>query len=256
MQNNTMYYSEGGLGDTLQHLPWMMANKKLHYCMMNHYKGAKELLRPLGIKPKHSFMYRNDDEKLAHLESMGRKEPMVSAIRMKYFQENPFPKQKPLFNDKKLVIGIHLCGSQYSTDSYNRTGAITKAIPADIINALSDHNIILFGLTEEIARLNLTPSSNVKTISYLDPAKSLSYVAQCDIVVAADSSIKTMSCMLKIPTFVWLADHIDHFRDTVFINPYVDDGIMETYKYKDSFKEFKKGMSATLAFIQKKNPAF
>jgi ADP-heptose:LPS heptosyltransferase len=250
MNSDTLYYSEGGLGDTLQHLPFMMANKNAKYCMMNHYKGAKDLLKYFGIKPKHAFVYKNDDEKLRYLEGMNLKSPMTSAIRIKYFQENPFPKQNILFTDDKPVIGIHLCGSKFSTDSYIKYGAATKTIPADIITALGHYNLIVFGLPEEITRLNLKPSSNIKTISYLDPVKSLSYVAQCNAVVAADSSIKTMSSMLKIPTFVWLADHPDHFRDTVFISPYVDDGVMKIYKYKNAVLEFDEAMNKTFDFLK------
>ena len=98
-QNNPLFYSEGGVGDTLQHLPFMLLNKHLNprYCMMNHYKGAKELLKSLGIKPEYTFYYKNDIQKLDLLRGMGLKTPMESVPRTKYFNYNPFPKQKPLY---------------------------------------------------------------------------------------------------------------------------------------------------------------
>jgi ADP-heptose:LPS heptosyltransferase len=243
-----LFYSEGG--DTLQHLPFMLLNKKANYCMMNHYKGARDLLKFLGIKPIYTFHYKTDDEKLSHLKGMDLKEPMQALPRTKYFTNNPFPKQKPLFSNGKPVVGVHLCGSKFSANSYIKNNMATKTIPADIVPALSSYNVVVFGLPEEVTALGFKPSDTLKFVTFLDVAKSLSYVEQCDAVVAADSSIKTMSVMLKIPTFVWLADHADHFRDTVFISPYIDDGVMKIYRYKDAFKEFNEGMNATHEFLK------
>lgn len=252
-QNNPLFYSEGGVGDTLQHLPFMLLNKHLkpRYCMMNHYKGAKELLKALGIKPEYTFYYKNDIQKLELLRGMGLKEPMQSVPRTKYFNHNPFPKQNPLFDNNNPVIGVHLCGSKFSSNNAHKAGVQNKTIPADIIHHLShEYNVMLFGLPEEVITLNLKQSNNLKFVTFLDIAKSLSYVGQCHAVVAADSSIKTMSSMLKIPTFVWMADHADYFRDTVFINPYVDDGVMKVYRYKDAFKEVNEGIKATQDFLK------
>ena len=252
-QNNPLFYSEGGVGDTLQHLPFMLLNKHLkpRYCMMNHYKGAKELLKALGIKPEYTFYYKNDIQKLELLRGMGLKEPMQSVPRTKYFNYNPFPKQNPLFDNNKPVIGVHLCGSKFSSNNAHKAGVQNKTIPADIIHHLShEYNVMLFGLPEEVITLNLKQSNNLKFVTFLDIAKSLSYVGQCHAVVAADSSIKTMSSMLKIPTFVWMADHADYFRDAVFISPYVDDGVMKVYRYKDAFKEVNEGIKATQDFLK------
>ena len=219
--------------------------------MMNHYKGAKELLKSLGIKPEYTFYYKNDIQKLELLRGMGLKEPMQSVPRTKYFNHNPFPKQNPLFDNNKPVIGVHLCGSKFSSNNAHKAGVQNKTIPADIIHHLShEYNVMLFGLPEEVITLNLKQSNNLKFVTFLDIAKSLSYVGQCHAVVAADSSIKTMSSMLKIPTFVWMADHADYFRDTVFISPYVDDGVMKVYRYKDAFKEVNEGIKATQDFLK------
>ena len=219
--------------------------------MMNHYKGAKELLKALGIKPEYTFYYKNDIQKLELLRGMGLKEPMQSVPRTKYFNHNPFPKQNPLFDNNKPVIGVHLCGSKFSSNNAHKAGVQNKTIPADIIHHLShEYNVMLFGLPEEVITLNLKQSNNLKFVTFLDIAKSLSYVGQCHAVVAADSSIKTMSSMLKIPTFVWMADHADYFRDAVFISPYVDDGVMKVYRYKDAFKEVNEGIKATQDFLK------
>ena len=249
-QNSPLFYSEGGVGDTLQHLPFMVLNKKARYCMMNHYKGAKELLKYLGIKPEHTFHYKTDIQKLELLKGMGLKEPMQQVPRTKYFSSNPFPQQKPLFTNGKPVVGVHLCGSKFSSDQYIKNGVATKSIPGTTVDALNGYNVILFGLPEEISRFGFKQSDTLKTITYLDIAKSLSYVEQCNAVVAADSAIKTMSSMLKIPTFVWMSDHADYFRDVVFISPYVDDGVMKVFKYRNSADQFYEGMNATHEFLK------
>ena len=249
-QNSPLFYSEGGVGDTLQHLPFMVLNKKARYCMMNHYKGAKELLKSLGVKPEYTFHYKTDVQKLELLKGMGLKEPMQQVPRTKYFDTNPFPQQKPLFTNSKPVIGVHLCGSKFSSDQYIKNGVATKTIPSSIIKDLNDYNVIVFGLPEEISRFGFKQSDTLKTITYLDIAKSFSYVEQCDAVVAADSAIKTMSSMLKIPTFVWVSDHADYFRDAVFISPYVDDGVMKVFKYRNSADQFYEGMNATHEFLK------
>jgi len=249
-QNNPLFYIEGGVGDTLQHLPFMVLNKKARYCMMNHYKGSKELLKFLGIKHEYTFHYKTDIQKLELLKGMGLKEPMQQVPRTKYFNFNPFPQQKPLFTNGKPVVGVHLCGSKFSSDQYIKNGVATKSIPGATVDALNGYNVILFGLPEEISRFGFKQSDTLKTITYLDIAKSFSYVEQCDAVVAADSAIKTMSSMLKIPTFVWVSDHADYFRDAVFISPYVDDGVMKVFKYRNSADQFHEGMNATHEFLK------
>jgi ADP-heptose:LPS heptosyltransferase len=250
--SNPLWLIEGGIGDALQFAPFILANKsnKLRYMALVHYKGAKEFLRSIGAVTEKCETYTNEKEKEDLFFGFKLNEVPAQVPRTQYFTENPFPKQKPLFSNGKPVVGVHLCGSKFSTNHYIKHGEITKSIPADIITELGDYNVIVFGLPEEITKLNIKPSSNLQPVSYLDIAKSLSYVEQCDAVIAADSSIKTMSSMLKIPTFIWIPDQMDFFRDITFINPYVDDGVMQVFKYKDSFKQLKEGMDKTKQFLQ------
>ena len=61
---------------------------------------------------------------------------------------------------------------------------------------------------------------------------SLSLVHQCDFFVGSDSAFKTMASMLKIPTIVLHENSPNHFRDRVFIKPYLNSKVMFVYKYK------------------------
>jgi hypothetical protein len=80
----------------------------------------------------------------------------------------------------------------------------------------------------------------------------LSYVQQCDVIIASDSSIKTMSSMLKIPTLVWLADYRDPPRDSMFIDSYTQAGVMEVFWYKNfnDLQDVSSGIDLTKIFIK------
>jgi hypothetical protein len=60
-----------------------------------------------------------------------------------------------------------------------------------------------------------------------------------------------MSAMNKIPTFVWLGDYIDEARDSMFIDPYVTDGVMEIFRYKDANRQFDRGIENTKNFLER-----
>jgi hypothetical protein len=114
-----------------------------------------------------------------------------------------------------------------------------------------------------LQNINLYPSENLAVVSHDDPIKSLSYVKQCNAFIGSDSGFKTMSAMSKIPTYVWLGDYIDEPRDKLHIDPYVCDGVMEVFRYKDvngnsimpsiTPKSFSKGFYELCYFIRK-NP--
>jgi len=245
---------QGGIGDFLQCLPFIDANKKNHiqYCCVTHLKGAKEFWDTIGIEPSALFIFKTLDEQNQVLNALPRSEQYVQCPRTQYFDIFPFDHEKPLFTNGKPVVGVHVNGSAFSIDTQKRFGMILKSIPARVIKELKskDYNLMVFGLEEELRGMGLRQSETLKFVCDPNPAKSLAYVGQCSAVVGSDSGIKTMSSMLKIPTFVWLADHVDYFRDTVFISPYVDDGVIKIFKYRNSADQFHEGMDATHEFLK------
>jgi len=128
---------------------------------------------------------------------------------------------------------------------------ILKSIPAQVIKDLisEKYNVLVFGLKEEIYSIGLEESESLRLIAHENPAKSLAYVQQCRAVVASDSGIKTMSSMLKIPTMVWLGDYQDPPRDQMFIDPYVRDGVMQTFRYKNLDADLERGLKTTKEFL-------
>jgi hypothetical protein len=57
--------------------------------------------------------------------------------------------------------------------------------------------------------------------------------------------------MLGIPTLVYHADNHNHFRDRVFINPYIKAGVMTVYKYQALDKEINTAIDFALNTISK-----
>jgi ADP-heptose:LPS heptosyltransferase len=94
------------------------------------------------------------------------------------------------------------------------------------------YKIILFGTLDEIKPLHLKLNKNLMIPNNKKIVDSLSMVSHCDLFIGSDSVFKTMASMLKISTIVLFKDSANHFRDRVFINPYVDHEVMHVYKYK------------------------
>lgn len=253
-QNSPLVYVEGGIGDFLQIIPIMIANKNqnIRYLICSHCKGAKEFFRLFGIKPQYFIEYTDDIEKMAKYYALNIKEPLYQTQRSLFIDKSPFKPSKPIFKNDRKTIGVHLNGSKNALNTRTQQGKPPKELPHNIVNELAkDYNVLLFGLPEEIQATKLKQSDHIKFITFLDIAKSLSYVTQCDAVVASDSSIKTMSSMLRIPTFVWMGDYEDHFRDAWFITPYLRDGCMETFIYKNQYEQYDEGMTKTKEFLKR-----
>ena len=112
-----------------------------------------------------------------------------------------------------------------------------KAIPANFILKLIEcllqkrYKIILFGTKEELSRIKMPSHKNIMKATYKDVIKNLTLVESCDFLIGSDSAFKTMSAMLKIPTMVLHHNSPNNFRDRVFIQPYIREGIMHVYRY-------------------------
>ena len=252
-EHKSLLIAEGGLGDFLQFLPFMLANKpnRPRYLVLVHFKGVQDLFKKFGIKVERFVTYTLDDEKAKKWQELDVKEAFSQVPRTLFFESNPFKPQKPVFNNGRKTIGIHLNGSKNSLDTRIKQGKPPKELPPRIVGDLSEYNILLFGLPEEVQATGLKQSDTVKFITYLDIYQSLSYVAQCDAMVASDSSIKSMSSMLRIPTFLWMGDNEDYWRDLYFVDPYVKEGVMKTFRYvfAGEDREYQRGLQLTKDYL-------
>ena len=218
----------GGIGDFLQHLPFILKNKSARYIVVTHFKDAQLFFKVLGIKIQKYYFYATKEE-YREIQKHLRQEGMSHICpRSLFFQKSPFKINDRLKNNPQKLIGIHMGASAIGS---------TKAIPANFILKLTTcllqkrYKIILFGTKEELSTIKIPSHKNIMKASYKDVIKNLTLVESCDFLVGSDSAFKTMSAMLKIPTMVLHHNSPNNFRDRVFIQPYIRLGIMHVYRY-------------------------
>lgn len=219
----------GGVGDILQCLPFMLSYPNFKYIVASHFNGIHVLFRSLNIKTQAICMYKNLSEYDDIKKSLISRESYLGCPRSLFFLKSPFIKQKKLFNSEQKVVGIHIGSSKF---------APKKALPKKFLRLLVDQlvtknfKVIFFSTKEEFQKVQPLRHKNIKYAHDADIIKNLSLVEQCNFFIGSDSAFKTMSCMLKIPTIVLVADDKNSYRDRVFINPYVASRVLTVYKYK------------------------
>src|SRR5258708_23816455 len=103
---------------------------------------------------------------------------------------------------------------------------------AQLVSKSEGYNFLLFGSPKELDELD-SVEGPVHFVRSENVSKSLGRVSECSVFIGSDSAFKTMSAMLRIPTIVLVGDYRDYHRDKRFIEPYVDAGVISTFRYKD-----------------------
>ena len=231
---NTYLEIQGGIGDFLQHLPFILKNKSAHYIVATHFKGAQLFFKALGIKVNKYYFYSNKKEYRSIREILKKEEYSQSCPRVLFFQQSPFVSYKKIRNKKKGVIGIHRGASALGS---------SKAIPTTFIQDLvaqlnqMGYKIILFGTKKELSDIKIPKNKDIILASDKNIIKNLSFVQHCDLLIGSDSVFKTMASMIKIPTIVLHQNTKNNFRDRVFIQPYLKNHMMYVYKYNNFNKK-------------------
>ena len=225
---------QGGIGDFLQHLPFVLKNKSAHYIVATHFKGAQLFFKALGIKIDKYYFYSNKEEYRSIREILKKEQYSQSCPRVLFFQKSPFISYKKIRNKKKRVIGIHRGASALGS---------SKAIPTTFIQDLvaqlnqMGYKIILFGTKNELSDIKISKNKDIILASDKNIIKNLSFVQHCDLLIGSDSVFKTMASMIKIPTIVLHQNTKNNFRDRVFIKPYLKNHMMHVYKYNNFNKQ-------------------
>ena len=220
---------QGGIGDFLQHLPFILKNKSTDYIVATHYLDAKIFFEGLGINVKQYYFYSNLDEYRVISEKLKKLKYSYVCPRDLFFKQSPFKSEAQSNHKKHMTVGIHMGSSKLGANK-----ALSRIFVKGLLKALIPlhYKIILFGTREEIKPLNLKSNNNLMMPFSKKIMDSLSLVHQCDFFVGSDSAFKTMASMLKIPTIVLHVNSPNHFRDRVFIKPYLNSKVMFVYKYK------------------------
>jgi len=230
-KSSKKYYLEihGGVGDFLQHLPFVLKNKSAKYIVATHFLAAKAFFESLGIQVSKYYFYNNADEYRAIRQELRKLSHSYWCPKQVFFDVMPFKVEKKPKLKTDIVIGLQI-GSSRLTNS-----PLSIKFALKLVHALLNMrcSIILFGTKKEIDQLKLKASKGLFFATDKDITKNLSLVQFCDLLIGGESVFKTMSSMSGIQTLVIHEDNNNRFRDRVFTYPYIQEGVMHVYKYKD-----------------------
>jgi len=219
----------GGVGDFLQHLPFILKNKSAKYIVATHFLAAKDFFDTLGIEITKYYFYNNPDEYRAIRSELKKIKYSYWCPKNVFFNQIPFSsKDKPQLKTD-VIIGLQIGSSRLTNSPLTIKFALTLL---DVLFKMGC-SVILFGTKKEIDQLNLKPRKELFFATDKDITKNLSLVHFCNLLIGGESVFKTMSSMSKIKTLVIHADDNNRFRDRLFTNPYIQTGVMNVYKYKN-----------------------
>ncbi len=219
----------GGIGDFLQHLPFVQKNKSAHYIVASHYINAPQFFAALGVKVKQFYFYSNLDEYRVIRERLKYLTQSYICPRSLFFDRQPFNSEINLNIKNQFIVGIHAGSSKLGANK-TLSKELVKALIKNLI--ATNYKIILFGTSDELNKLNISQNKNLISLASKKISDSLSIVSCCNFFIGSDSVFKTMASMLRIPTVVFCEDNKNNFRDRVFIKPYLNHKVMRVYKYK------------------------
>ena len=237
----------GGIGDFLQHLPFMLKHPKEDYVVVTHFSKANAFFKALNINVNKIFYYENGDQHRAIKNKLRKNSYSLLCPRELFFENDPFRQLTPSLLKRKPVIGFHMSTSNQTGGQLN-IKFVLKLIKILLNKKMT---VILFGTQSELKTLHLKPHSHLIFASNQNIISNLALVKYCDFLIGAESAFKTMSSMLGIPTLVYHADNNNHFRDRVFINPYIKADVMSVYKYQALDKEIDLAIDFALHTISK-----
>jgi ADP-heptose:LPS heptosyltransferase len=238
----------GGVGDFLQHLPFILKHKSAKYIVATHFLDAKAFFETLGIQVSKYYFYDNADEHRSIRRELKKISHSYWCPKQVFFDAVPFKSAKKPKLKTDIVIGLQI-GSSRLTNSPLSIQFALKLIESLLKMGCS---IILFGTKKEIDQLKLKPRKELFFATDKDITKNLSLVQYCNLLIGGESVFKTMSSMSKIQTLVIHEDNNNRFRDRVFTNPYIKGGVMHVYKYKNLDKEIKLVIDYAQYLIQNK----
>jgi len=221
---------DGGIGDILLSLEGALAEESID--LFSHFAGAKQMVEQAGVKVENFVYYQDKSPADKTTENV----VPLSLYPSFKLPVSPQEVKAKLSLDDRKIVGIHPFGSKYSNDYWGKQGYPLKSFSQEnvihIIDRLREvYQFLIFGTPDELEEYKYCYSNNDAQPVCLPIWESLAAVRLCEAVVATDSAIKTMSAISRIPTKVYLGNYNDMFRDKVFIEPYIRDGVMQVWQY-------------------------
>jgi len=242
------YVVKGGLGDILQHLPFMIENKSLSFIVLTYFKGAAKFLEDLGISNCKFIYYVDRIEYSRYNKLLNEKINVYQCPRNILFKSPPFLKINVDFQDKqRKVIGVHLNSSHM-----NQINTIPELFFLNLTKKIikNKFNLLVFCSDQEFKKMKEIKSKFIKYSHNLNVIDNLACVPNCDAFIGSDSAFKTMSSMLGIPTIVIIPNNqTSTFTKRTFLHPYVGREIMSIYTFTNINE---KKISNCLSYVEKK----
>lgn len=258
------FYVRGGIGDFLQSSWFIKNNSNQQFIVHTHFDGAELFFKNLGVKNVSFYHFKNTEEHDAQADKILVDHGENSTTNIKECPRS-FYSSVDLFDDfeaeakdfvkkfseVKQIIGIHPFGSSFSSNVYTKFNLPVKFIPSEIVKNIinPDFNYIIFGKKEELDSYGIEESGNILHTN-LSIEGCLELVKRCYKFIGTDSGFKTMSSMRRIPTFCTLGDFEDYLRDSLFINQYEKDGVMQVFKYTDLSEKHEALLDSLNLFLQ------
>ncbi len=233
----------GGIGDFIQHLPFILKNKSASYIVATHFKGAPVFFKSLNIKVNQYYFYSKKEEYREIRDLLKKNEYAYICPRALFFKAFPFSALNSQKKTQGKTVGVHPGASSLASH---------KAIPVRFIKTLvgylnhEGYKVILFGTKKELSEFQSLKNKDIIFASDKNIIKNLALVEYCDLFIGSDSVFKTMASMLKKPTLVMHHNIKNNFRDRVFISPYIKEQLMHVYKYSNFNK---REIKSALQFI-------
>jgi len=235
-----MKYMIGGIGDIF--LSLQKGQEEGECIVYSHFNKAKKFVESFNIKVSKFIEFKTvQDFPLPKEEYIGH--DIFPDIKINKTSQ-------PLWNEEKPIIGIHPFGSKLSNDYWLNRGKPIKFISKDNIEILvkklsNKFSIKIFGSKEDLLNFNIDGADN----AHVSIENLPSAISECYAVIGTDSSVKTISSAMKIPTAVVIGNYLDHTRDSKFLIPYMKEGIMKVGTYeknqdKTLFKDIARWISS------------
>lgn len=235
----------GGIGDILlaydgiKTLIDTFKEKNLKCYLFSHFKHAPDLLSRFYFEQE--FIYYKNQAELDNLrDTLDKIQSDINYVG----NVNDFNNSlHPLIENKYQIIGIHPFGSEFSNDFLvSKRNVVRKDLSlnfvVDIVNKINKqypHTIfMIFGSDNEYGwyyKNTFDANATVIPVFNSDINATISLVRKCDLVIAADSAIKSISCIMHIPTIILVGDYKDPIRDEKFIIPYTESGDARVIKF-------------------------
>jgi len=240
----------GGLGDIYLKLENALDGES-PLIVVTHYADIWAVLKPFEsrlnidsvqyIRPD-KYLQKRSAYNIDVFRQMGV--DLVSVRTSQYPKYDLYKNDEDVFLYMRPMLAFHPFGSKLSNEFWDAQGKPKKTLPNDcityIVRCLEPYyRIVMFCTDQEWdslsdrVKLHTTYPKNVPFWGRED------WIKQCDVFLGSDSAIKTIAAAAKVPSYVFVGDYEDSYRDEVFLNPYIKDGVMEIFKYKDfSTKNF------------------